>query len=58
VTSLLDLDSDALGPNGVAVDSARRLIQILNTQQIPVSVAGIPGDPTTTSGSFIFQLRV
>src|SRR5439155_2428684 len=42
-----------LGPNGVAADSARRLVQILGAQQVPVSVSGIPGDPTTTSGSVI-----
>src|SRR5207237_3485886 len=53
VTSLLDLDAAALGPNGVAADSARRLVQILGAQQVPVSVSGIPGDPTTTSGSVI-----
>jgi hypothetical protein len=53
VSSLLDLDESALTPNGLARDSAQRLLDILAAQRIPVSIGGIPDDRTTTSGSFI-----
>jgi hypothetical protein len=56
VASLLDLESSALMPNGLAVDSARRFVQILQAQQVPITARGIPFSPTTTAGSFIARL--
>jgi hypothetical protein len=56
VSSLFDLEPSALTPNGLAVDSARRFLQILQAQQVPITARGIPVNPTTTSGSFIARL--
>jgi Carboxypeptidase regulatory-like domain len=53
VSSLLDLNASALTPNGVARDSAQRLLNILLAQKIPLTLIGIPTDRTTTSGAFI-----
>src|ERR1051325_7809894 len=42
VPSLADLDAEALTPNGVARDSAKRLLDILSAQGIPADLLGIP----------------
>jgi hypothetical protein len=53
VSSLLDLDADALAHAGISPDSAARLTQILGLQHVPLTVGGIPNDRTTFSGNFV-----
>lgn len=53
VSSLLDLDPDALAHAGIAPDSAFRLTQILAAQHIPVTLGGIPSQRTNTNAQFL-----
>ena len=53
VSSLLDLDSDALTHAGISPDSAVRLTQLLAAQGIPLTRGGIPDQRTTFSGNFV-----
>lgn len=53
VSSLLDLDPDALVHAGISPDSAFRLTQILGAAHVPLTVGGIPDQRTTFSGSFL-----
>ncbi len=53
VSSLQDLDAEALARAGVARDSALRLIQILNAHGIPLTIDGIPSQRTRTSAQFL-----
>lgn len=53
VSSLLDLDSDALTHAGISPDSAIRLTQLLAAQGIPLTRGGIPDQRTTLSGNFV-----
>ncbi len=53
VSSLLDLDSDALTHAGISPDSAVRLTQLLAAQGIPLTRGGIPDQRTTVSGNFV-----
>jgi hypothetical protein len=53
VSSLLDLDADALAHAGISADSALRLTQILNADRVPLTLGGIPSQRTTTSALFL-----
>jgi len=53
VSSLLDLNSDALEHAGISPDSAERLTQILGTQRIPITLGGIPTQRTTTNVQYL-----
>ncbi|HEY4216407.1 MAG TPA: carboxypeptidase-like regulatory domain-containing protein [Gemmatimonadaceae bacterium] len=53
VSSLLDLDADALAHAGISADSALRLTQILGGDHIPLTAGGIPSERTTTSALFL-----
>ena len=53
VSTLLDLDPDALEHAGISPDSAFRLTQILSSLHVPVSAGGVPGDRTTAGGSVL-----
>jgi hypothetical protein len=52
VSSLLDLDDEALASAGISRDSAARLVQILGAQGVPLTVGGVPDHRTTKSASF------
>ncbi|HEX4681252.1 MAG TPA: carboxypeptidase-like regulatory domain-containing protein [Gemmatimonadaceae bacterium] len=52
VSSLLDIDPDALLHAGISPDSAARLTQILNLAGVPLTRGGIPDQRTTFSGNF------
>ena len=54
--SLLDLDANSLSRAGISVDSARRLVQILENQGVPLTRQGLSSGRTTTSASFIGRL--
>jgi hypothetical protein len=53
VSTLLDLDPDALAHAGISPDSAFRLTQILSSLHVPVTAGGAPSDRTTASGSVL-----
>jgi hypothetical protein len=53
VSSLLDLNADALAHAGISADSALRLTQILSADRIPLTLGGIPSQRTTTSALFL-----
>jgi hypothetical protein len=53
VSSLLDLDADALAHAGISPDSAFRLTQILGVQHVPLTVGGIPDQRTSFGGSVL-----
>lgn len=52
VSSLLDLDADALAHAGISPDSALRLTQLLAAAHVPLTRGGIPDARTTYSGSY------
>src|SRR6185436_18326705 len=52
VSSLLDLDPDALARAGISADSASRLLQLLRTAGVPLD-AGSPHQRTTTAVRFL-----
>jgi len=52
VSSLLDLDPDALLHAGISPDSAARLTQILGSERVPLTRGGIPDQRTTFNGNF------
>jgi hypothetical protein len=51
VSSLLDVDAEALAHAAIAPDSAFRLLQILQAQHVPLTRSGIPDQRTTASGT-------
>ena len=53
VSSLLDFDTDALKHVGVSVDSARRLVQLLQAAHVPLSAGGIAGQRVTRNAQFV-----
>jgi len=53
VSTLLDLDADALAHAGISPDSAFRLTQILSSLHVPVTAGGAPSDRTTMGGSVL-----
>ncbi|MGH7620512.1 MAG: hypothetical protein ACREPM_25125, partial [Gemmatimonadaceae bacterium] len=53
VSSLTDLDADALSRAGVSRDSALRLISLLGGYQVPLTVSGIPHARTTSTISYL-----
>jgi hypothetical protein len=53
VSSLLDVDADALAHAGIAPDSAFRLNQILAAAHIPLTRGGIPSQRTNTNVQFV-----
>jgi hypothetical protein len=53
VSSLADLDLQALSVAGVSPDSAARLLQMLSSLHVPATMGGIPTARITTTGSFI-----
>ena len=53
VSTLLDLDPDALAHAGISPDSAFRLTQILSSLHVPVTARGAPSDRTTAGGSVL-----
>lgn len=52
VSTLLDVDADALEHAAISPDSAFRLVQLLQAQHVPLTRGDIPDDRTTASGTF------
>lgn len=52
------LNTSALGftTSGIAIDSVSRLLNILNSQNVPITVGSYPGQNTNTRGSFLTSL--
>lgn len=53
VSSLLDVDTDALGQSGVSADSARRLVALLQGAKIPLTAGGVPRQRITRNVQFL-----
>ncbi|HEX3868699.1 MAG TPA: carboxypeptidase-like regulatory domain-containing protein, partial [Gemmatimonadaceae bacterium] len=53
VSTLADLDPNALADAGIAPDSAERLTQLLGGYHVPITMGGIPRDRTTTTVSYL-----
>lgn len=53
VSSLLDVDADALGHAGVSADSVRRLVGLLQDARVPLAPGGVPRQRTTRSVQFL-----
>jgi hypothetical protein len=53
VSSLLDVDAEALVGAGISPDSVFRLTQILATQQIPLTAGHIPSQRTSVNAQFL-----
>lgn len=54
--SLLDLDPNSLSRAGISVDSARKLVQILGAEGVPLTRQGRSSGSTTTSALFAGRL--
>ncbi len=57
IATLTSLDADVLEREGVSRDSVLRLIGLMNTAHIPISVGGVPAAKTTNTASFITRLN-
>jgi hypothetical protein len=56
VSSLADLDPDALARAGISLDSAARLAQVLGAEHVPLGGGSIPSDRRTTTISVIDRI--
>jgi hypothetical protein len=53
VSSLLDVDADALAHAGVSADSVRQLVALLQDARIPLAAGGVPRQRMTRSIQFL-----
>lgn len=55
-SSLVDVDRDALAHAGVAADSVRRLLAVLDAQRIPITYGRVPTQRATETASFVTRI--